>query len=199
MRRQIAAACAFTFAFAAGAFAPQSFAEEDAPPTPTNPATSSSMPERSIGRYLLADIEKARREVWRWERLMRLRRTRPTRVAEKTNDPDQRRAILDSWRRKALARKRQVYNLPRLSAWLCIHRYERHPQQGWATRTGNGFFGGLQMTVAFQRTYGRELFQRKGTADNWAPIEQIWVAERAYRSGRGFTPWPNTARVCGLL
>ena len=34
-------------------------------------------------------------------------------------------------------------------------------------------------------------------ADHWTPIEQMWVAERAYRSGRGFYPWPNTARYCG--
>jgi len=27
----------------------------------------------------------------------------------------------------------------------------------------------------------------------------MWVAERAHRAGRGFTPWPNTARSCGLL
>jgi hypothetical protein len=27
----------------------------------------------------------------------------------------------------------------------------------------------------------------------------MWVAERAYRSGRGFYPWPNTARACGLI
>ena len=26
----------------------------------------------------------------------------------------------------------------------------------------------------------------------------MWVAERAYRT-RGFWPWPNTARFCGLL
>jgi hypothetical protein len=25
------------------------------------------------------------------------------------------------------------------------------------------------------------------------------VAERAYRSGRGFYPWPNSARACGLI
>ena len=198
MRRNIAAACVFTFAFTAGAFAPQSFAEEDTPPT-TDPPTSISMPERNIGRYLLADIEKARRQVWRWERLMHVRRTRATRVAEKTNDPDQRRAILNSWQWKAAVRKRQAYGLPRMSSWLCIHRYERHPQQGWKSRTGNGFYGGLQMDLSFQRTYGPDLLRAKGTADKWFPIEQIWVAERAYRSGRGFWPWPNSARVCGLL
>ena len=30
------------------------------------------------------------------------------------------------------------------------------------------------------------------TADEWA-------AERAHHSGRGFYPWPNTARYCGLI
>jgi len=32
-----------------------------------------------------------------------------------------------------------------------------------------------------------------------SPLEQMWVAERAYRNGRGFYPWPNTARYCGLI
>jgi len=82
---------------------------------------------------------------------------------------------------------------------FCIHRFERHAQQGWRTNTGNGFYGGLQMNIAFQRTYGPDLLRKKGTADRWLPIEQIWVAERAYRSGRGFYPWPNTARSCGLI
>ena len=55
------------------------------------------------------------------------------------------------------------------------------------------------MNIAFQRQYGGHLLQRKGTADRWSPVEQMWVAERAYRSGRGFYPWPNTARSCGLI
>ena len=130
---------------------------------------------------------------------MSVARTKATRVAERTNDADHRRAIYESWLEKARTRKRQANNPPRLRQWLCIHRYERHPQQGWSTRTGNGFYGGLQMDLAFQRTYGAELLRRKGTADRWSAIEQIWVAERAYRSGRGFYPWPNTARYCGLL
>ena len=63
----------------------------------------------------------------------------------------------------------------------------------------DSYYGGLQMNMEFQRTYGAELLARKGTADRWTPLEQIWVAERAYRSGLGFQPWPNTARMCGLL
>jgi hypothetical protein len=81
------------------------------------------------------------------------------------------------------------------SAWLCIHRYEG----AWDANTGNGYYGGLQMDIEFQQAYGPELLQAKGTADHWTPLEQMQVAERAYQSGRGFYPWPNTARMCGLL
>jgi hypothetical protein len=55
------------------------------------------------------------------------------------------------------------------------------------------------MDLGFQETYGRWLFVRKGTADHWTPLEQMWVAEKALRAGRGFYPWPLTARWCGLL
>jgi hypothetical protein len=55
------------------------------------------------------------------------------------------------------------------------------------------------MDIGFQQHYGGMLLRAKGTADNWTPLEQMWVAERAYRSGRGFYAWPNTARNCGLI
>jgi Transglycosylase-like domain len=196
MRRLLAAACMLAVAFVIAATAPATFAEGEPDPTTTSVLTTAFV---DIGNYLLPEIRRARKETWRWERLMRVRRTQATRVAERTNDADHRRAILDSWRDKARRRKRQAQNPPRLRAWLCIHRHERHAQQGWATRTGNGFYGGLQMDLSFQRTYAPELLRTKGTADRWTAIEQIWVAERAYRSGRGFYPWPNTARYCRLL
>jgi hypothetical protein len=80
-------------------------------------------------------------------------------------------------------------------AFLCIHRGEG----AWNSNTGNGYFGGLQMDYGFMSTYGPELLRRKGTADKWTPMEQIRVAIRAHRSGRGFYPWPTTARNCGLI
>jgi hypothetical protein len=78
---------------------------------------------------------------------------------------------------------------------LCIHRFEG----SWTSNTGNGYYGGLQFDQAFQRLYGPEFVVRFGTADNWPVWAQLQAAVRAYQSGRGFTPWPNTARVCGLL
>lgn len=83
------------------------------------------------------------------------------------------------------------------SAWLCIHSYESHGS--WSANTGNGYYGGLQMDIPFQTTYGAELYRLKGTADHWTPMEQMQVAEKAYSSGRGFGPWPKTAGYCGLI
>ncbi len=88
---------------------------------------------------------------------------------------------------------------PAIPAWLagafsCIHRYEG----AWTSNSGNGYYGGLQMDLAFQRLYGREFLARFGTADAWPIRAQLEAATRAYASGRGFDPWPNTARACGL-
>lgn len=98
-----------------------------------------------------------------------------------------------------------------LADWICIHRSEG----SWPANTGNGYFGGLQMDKTFQRTHGLDFYLSKGTANNWTPKEQIIVAERAKRGiytsyshgriffwqgkPRGYAPWPNTARDCGLL
>lgn len=83
---------------------------------------------------------------------------------------------------------------PHKSGWLCIHRYE-----GRWTDGGDPYWGGLQMDRGFMSTYAPKVLLRKGWANRWSVIDQMWVAERAHRSGRGYWPWPNTARFCGLL
>jgi hypothetical protein len=96
------------------------------------------------------------------------------------------------WRRIAHKTWWQAKHPPYLRTWLCIHRYEG----SWAD-SGSPYWGGLQMDLSFQRAYGGWLLSHKGTADHWSALEQIWVAVRASHS-RGFSPWPNTARDCGL-
>lgn len=81
------------------------------------------------------------------------------------------------------------------SAFYCIHRYEG----AWNANTGNGYYGGLQMDLQFQSLYGSDFMRQWGTADNWPVWAQMQAAIRAYQSGRGFYPWPNTARACGLI
>jgi hypothetical protein len=89
---------------------------------------------------------------------------------------------------------------PHLAVWHCIQRHETAPPYpSWRTDSGNGYYGGLQFDRQFQVTYGSWLYRSKGTADNWTRLEQIWTAELAHASGRGFHPWPHTARACGVL
>ena len=81
---------------------------------------------------------------------------------------------------------------PELGGWTCIHQYE-----GSWTDSGGPYYGGLQMDLSFQATYGGWLLRHRGTADHWSPLEQIWTAVRASRV-RGFSPWPSTAHYCGV-
>jgi hypothetical protein len=103
------------------------------------------------------------------------------------------RALLDKFRGQARAAYLAALP-PHYGAWMCIHRYE-----GSWRDTGAPYYGGLQMDWGFMRTYGGWLLARKGTADKWTPMEQMWVAEKALQHGRGFFPWPNSARMCGLI
>jgi hypothetical protein len=102
-------------------------------------------------------------------------------------------------RRQRRATRRLVRSVPwgnhwLESAFLCIHSHEGR----WSDPDGP-YYGGLQFDQNFQRTYGREFLRAWGTADHWPAAVQITVAIRAYLAGRGFRPWPNTARYCGLL
>lgn len=139
-------------------------------------------------------IVEHRRETWRWQKVMGARLAPVSRVAVQASGLSYRRWVLGLWKHRAREARSLASNPPRLKAWLCIHRYEGSWQD-----PNSPYYGGLQMDLGFQRTYGRALLRRKGTAEHWTPLEQIWVAERAYRSGRGFYPWPNTARFCGLI
>src|SRR5262245_6040270 len=153
------------------------------PPPTTNPAPA---PELDLIERL---IHRHRQDVWRWERVMGRPLTRS--LARAPADPHLR---AEAWRKLALRMRRRAVNVPHKTAWLCIHRYE-----GSWRDASPPYYGGLQMDVQFQRRYAPALFRMKGTADHWTPLEQMWAAERAHRSGLGFYPWPNTARFCGLI
>ena len=141
------------------------------------------------------EIDDFRRTTWHWQRVIG-RRTTPTEYSERrTPNAKYRRWVLKLWRNRARTVWKQATNPPHEAAWRCIHRYEG----AWNAATGNGYYGGLQMDYGFQSRYGAYLLRTKGTANRWTPLEQMWVAERALRSGRGFYPWPNAARMCGLI
>jgi hypothetical protein len=143
--------------------------------------------------YYSDEIARFQKQTWHWQRVMGVSTT-PAQGRQLTNmDAPQIRRAAEAWQRRSDEVYRRAQKPPHLRQFLCIHRYE-----GSWRDTGDPYWGGLQMDLSFQQTYGGYLFRKKGTADKWSPIEQIWAAEKALRS-RGFYPWPNTARYCGLL
>lgn len=91
----------------------------------------------------------------------------------------------------AKAKSQLLSHHPLYAAFMCIHGYEG----AWDANTGNGFYGGLQFGWNEWQTYGGKYASR---ADLASPADQI-RAGIAYHAVSGFSPWPNTARYCGLL
>jgi hypothetical protein len=179
----LACACALVAALS-GAATLRAETTPEEPPAEPEPAVP-ALTQREVQRL----IDRWRHETWRWQRTMGLKLTRelehpPAAVDEK----------IAAWKRVAFRTRQAAQKPPHKLQWLCIHRYE-----GSWTDPNPPYYGGLQMDLTFQRRYGAHLLRRKGTANHWTPLEQMWVAERAHRAGRGFYPWPNTARYCGLI
>ena len=139
-------------------------------------------------------IINQRNSTWRWQDVMQVERTPYTGTHEQSTSREYRRWVLRVWESRAKRAWRKATRPPHYDEWMCIHRYEG----SWVDPNAP-YYGGLQMDLGFQRAYGAKLLETKGTADNWSPLEQMWVAERAHASGRGFYPWPNTARYCNLF
>ena len=90
------------------------------------------------------------------------------------------------------AARRRAYYRALYEKWRCIHEHE-----GAWNDPDPPHYGGLQFDDSFQRTYGPEFCARWGDAGNWPVWAQLTAAERAYQT-RGFGPWPNTRRMCGV-
>jgi hypothetical protein len=172
----------------------------------TNPATTSATnttqvaptenPQHPRGRaitYWTRHIRQSRAATRRWLAVMR---GGPV-VQDASRDLSGRSLaglprLAQVWRHREHAAWWQATHPPELRGWTCIHRYE-----GSWTDSGGPYYGGLQMDLSFQATYGGWLLRHRGTADHWSPLEQIWTAVRAWRV-RGFSPWPSTAHYCGM-
>ena len=139
-------------------------------------------------------IKRLQHTTWRWQRLMGVRRTPNRKRYLRVRDREYRIFVMRQWAHRAARAKRRAHNPPNERAWRCLQRFEgswRDPH--------DPYWGGLQMDKTFMRMYAPRYLLRRGWANNWTPIEQMWVAERAIRAGRGFYPWPNTGRMCGLI
>jgi hypothetical protein len=158
--------------------------------------TPETTAEAEIQR-LVDEIRKHRAASRHWQRVMGKPRTWASfleRRTDLTGDLTSLTALRNRWERRAARLRARGWHPPSRAAWRCIHRREGPWDDPRAP-----YWGGLQMSMQFQRAFGRYLLGRKGTANRWTPAEQMWTAEHARRSGLGFHPWPNTARACGLL
>jgi hypothetical protein len=204
LRRSILA-CGLLLAFAgmatAAAAAAGSSTGETSTSTAPSTATVAAPPEaaRATPRWEVRAATRWRRHIRRfradtrhWLTVMRGRPPANLSRSLAARPLARLRELARSWRRRAHRVQWQAKHPPDLRGWLCIHRYEG----SWAD-PGSPYWGGLQMDLSIQQTYGGWLLVHKGTADHWSPLEQIWVAVRASHT-RGFSPWPNTARYCGV-
>lgn len=137
---------------------------------------------RTLHRYQAALGTCCRRYHWR---------------AERTRSRAFRRWILSSWRDHVRHAEHSWQASPVRANLLCIHGGEG----AWnaISHSVPTYYGGLQMDRTFQAAYGAEFYLGgRVTADHWTPLEQLTAGARAVRV-RGYTPWPNTGRACGLL
>jgi len=158
--------------------------------------TATAVGQTAQARTSIKDeIVNYRQHTWALQSVVRERLYRTNYSERWAKSPRYLRWVRKLWRSR-FQRVAHVYdNPPQLQSWLCIHRYE-----GSWSDPGSPYYGGLQMDLGFQETYAPELLRSLGTADHWPWLTQIWVAIRAYNDHhRGFSPWPNTARYCGLI
>jgi hypothetical protein len=158
----------------------------------TGSDTTARRADARAAAYWTRHIRSFRAGTRRWLTVMHGRPVGSSRRTPAAHSVQGLRLLARTWRHREQAAWWRANHPPHFQAWMCIHRYE-----GSWTDSGGPYWGGLQMDLGFQSTYGAWLLRHKGTADHWSPLEQIWAAVRAAHS-RGFSPWPNTARDCGL-
>ena len=141
---------------------------------------------------LVTYIVTMRRQTWKAQDRAGVHRW-PTRYLERHASERFLNYLARMWRQRLRTVPAPQPQLPaHYRDWLCIHRYEA----SWAD-DGAPYWGGLQFGYNEWRTYG-EPYTHVATANLASPLEQMWAAERYYDVS-GFSPWPNTARACGLL
>jgi hypothetical protein len=145
-------------------------------------------------RSVLEQIRHYRTATWHWQQVMGRPLTLSSYSERTIRSATYQEWLRDVWKLRARHASREAHRPPHRSAWRCIHFHE-----GSWRDPNSPYYGGLQMDIGFQRAYGLRLLRMKGTADHWTALEQMWTAERALRAGRGFYPWPVSARRCGLI
>src|SRR3954471_5476428 len=80
-----------------------------------------------------------------------------------------------------------------LSTWSRLAQCESGGR--WHINTGNGYYGGLQISGGTWRAYGGKRFAR--LPSRASKLQQIQVGERIKR-GQGWRAWPSCSSRLGL-
>lgn len=181
----------------------------------TAPAAQANSRAEDRVALLQRGINFYRQATWRWQLEALRQPTRTSYTERRAHSVVYLRWVLRLWYHRWLAAKQHATNPPHLGEWLCIHSGIKGGR--WSPKLeylgggiivgqgeapwhydGGTYDNGLQMDSGFQSDYGARLLRSVGPGYKWSPWQQMWVAEKAYRT-RGFYPWPNTARACGLI
>jgi len=101
-------------------------------------------------------------------------------------------AAKEKARKKALAKKRAKQRA-QLRVWNRLAHCESTSR--WFINTGNGYYGGLQISPSTWRAYGGQRFA--GLPHRANKAEQIIVGKRI-KAGQGWGAWPSCSRRLGL-
>jgi hypothetical protein len=143
---------------------------------------------------LKRDISFLKQRTWHWQYISFVPLTPGVALEKRSNDTQYLRWRVKVWGIRRDKSRAYAFNPPHKAQWLCIH----YGEGSWSD-SGSPFWGGLQMDLSFQRTYGYRFLKYQGTADHWSPLEQMWAAEYALRHGKTFHAWPTTAKNCGYI
>ncbi|MBI4033665.1 hypothetical protein HY379_01565 [Candidatus Saccharibacteria bacterium] len=193
--------------------------QKKSPAVITRKETSSRVTALRIA-HLRAKIDSLRQATWDWQDVSLAGRTRSAYHERQARGIGYLRWMNELWGQRLISARQLAQNPPHMRLWLCIQsgirggKWKLLVHQSGGVRVGNGeaswyddgspYWGGFQMGRWFHETYGGELYRRLGTANNWRPIQQIWVAERAFGQ-EGYSvrwllvQWPNTAPPCVSL
>jgi len=80
-----------------------------------------------------------------------------------------------------------------VSTWSRLARCESGGR--WHVNTGNGYYGGLQISSGTWRAYGGKRFAR--LPHRATKLEQIRIGERI-KHGQGWGAWPTCSRRIGV-
>ena len=107
--------------------------------------------------------------------------------------------VIEKWKDKlAKARSMKSKCWGGLPGWWVDQAMLIHSCEGAWNDPGGPYYGGMQMDISFQQTYGPEFYRRWGTADNWPVWAQLTASYRGWKA-RGWQPWPACAAHFGLL